>query len=351
MTIQATTMLLILLSLRSFAVEPELEKQKKWTKTHPVTSSDKITLDNRFGELRIVTWDRPEVKVDVTITATASTADKAQTMLDNIQISATDTDGDWKVKTIFKKGHDGGKNQKSQQIKIDYIAYLPKTQPRHLENQFGPIHLPDYDGPLEIESRFGSIKAGQLSNLTSLTIEFGKLDIQSIRGGKLTAKFSSVDLKSVSGNMTATMSFCDALNIRLDRSLRDIDLRCSYSAVKIEADEQLQARFDITTHFGELKNKSNFNIKDAAKEDAQSNRGPKFTKKFSGMSGKGESNVTIRSDFGDVTISHERASRGKNDLKKENQPSSESPIKHAIVLRSHDQSEKTSNATDTEYRH
>lgn len=326
---QATTLLLILLSLRSFAIEPDLEKQKKWTKTRPVTSSDKITLDNRFGELRIVTWDRPEVRVDVTITATASTADKALTMLDNIQISDTDGAGDWKVKTIFEKGHEGGKNQKSQQIKIDYVAYLPKAQPLKLDNQFGPIQLSDHDGPLDIESRFGSIKAGQLSNLTSLTIEFGKLDIQSIRGGKLTAKFSSVNLRSVSGDVTATMSFCDALNIRLDRSLRDIDLRTSYSSVKIEADEQLQARFDITTHFGELKNKSNFNIKDAAKDDAQSNRRPKFTKKFIGISGKGEANVTIRSDFGDVTISHTRATREKNDAKKEEESSPESPAKRA----------------------
>jgi hypothetical protein len=342
MKMQTCTLLMILFALRSFAIEPDLEKQKKWTKTHPVTSSDKITFDNRFGELKIVTWDRPEVKVDVTITATATTAEKAQQMLDNIQISDTDTDGDWKVKTIFKKGHDGGKNQKSQQIKIDYIAYLPKTQPLHLENQFGPIQLADYDGPLEIESRFGSIKAGQLSNLTSLTIEFGKLDIQSIRSGKLTTKFSSVNLRSVSGDVTATMSFCDALNIRLDRSLQDIDLRSSYSSMKIEADEQLQARFDITTHFGELKNKSNFNIKDAVKDDGQSNRGPKFTKKFIGISGKGEGNVMIRSEFGDVTISHERAKPLKNDAKKENQPSSESFLR-GFRVRTHDQSEKTSN--------
>jgi hypothetical protein len=49
----------------------------------------------------------------------------------------------------------------------------------------------------------------------------------------------------------------------------------------------------------------------------------------------------IRSEFGDVTISHERASRGKNDAKKENQPSSESFLREFRV-RAHDQSQKPS---------
>ena len=50
----------------------------------------------------------------------------------------------------------------------------------------------------------------------------------------------------------------------------------------------------------------------------------------------------IRSEFGDVTISHERASQRKNDAKKENQPSSESFLR-GFRVRTHDQSEKTSN--------
>ena len=49
--------------------EPKFKKQKSYTKSYNVSSGDRITLDNQFGEMKLITWDRNEVKVDVSISA------------------------------------------------------------------------------------------------------------------------------------------------------------------------------------------------------------------------------------------------------------------------------------------
>ena len=76
----------LLTSAQVVAGDPKVEKKKTYTKSYNVSNSDKISLTNQFGELKISTWDKNEVKATVTITAEASTDEKAQAILDNIII-------------------------------------------------------------------------------------------------------------------------------------------------------------------------------------------------------------------------------------------------------------------------
>ncbi len=62
------------------------KKRKTYTKSYNVSTSDRISFTNQFGELKINTWDKNEVKATVTITAEASTDEKAQAILDHITI-------------------------------------------------------------------------------------------------------------------------------------------------------------------------------------------------------------------------------------------------------------------------
>ena len=48
--------------------EPKFKKNKSYSKSYNLGSSDKVSLSNQFGEMKLVTWDKNEIKVDVTIT-------------------------------------------------------------------------------------------------------------------------------------------------------------------------------------------------------------------------------------------------------------------------------------------
>ncbi|MEO7293542.1 MAG: hypothetical protein ABIW34_10590, partial [Ginsengibacter sp.] len=66
--------------------EPKFKKQKSYTKSYNVSSNDKISLDNQFGEMKLITWDKNEVKVDVSITGSSDDETRAQKIVDRISI-------------------------------------------------------------------------------------------------------------------------------------------------------------------------------------------------------------------------------------------------------------------------
>src|SRR5215216_5774026 len=76
----------LLITSHSFAKSDDSEKKKTYTKSYSISSSDEISIENKFGETKLVTWSNNEVKVDVEITTKASTDERAQQLLDAISI-------------------------------------------------------------------------------------------------------------------------------------------------------------------------------------------------------------------------------------------------------------------------
>src|SRR5437773_1587255 len=73
--------------------EPKFKKEKSYSKSYSVSGSDKITLNNQFGEMRLTTWNKNEVKVDVSITAMSDDESRVQQILDRISIEDQKTSG------------------------------------------------------------------------------------------------------------------------------------------------------------------------------------------------------------------------------------------------------------------
>ena len=72
----------LILPAALFAKEYGTEKTKTYTKTYDVSGSDKISIENSFGQTKLVTWAGSQVKVDVEIKADASTDERAQQLLE-----------------------------------------------------------------------------------------------------------------------------------------------------------------------------------------------------------------------------------------------------------------------------
>jgi hypothetical protein len=307
------------LSLASFAQaneEPKVEKKKTYSKSYSVSSSEKISLSNQFGEMKIMTWEKNEVKVDATITAKADDDKRAQEILDKITIEDGKGSGGVYFKTKFGKdqwdsdNNDKEKNKgdkkshRNEGMEINYIVYLPSGNPLNADNQFGPMIVPDYRGEATITSKFGSLKAGKITRGKSVTVEFGKGEIEQLSGGKLTIKFSSGSVSKLSGDVDAVFEFCDKIKVNLDNEVKDLDIKNSYSTLYLDCAKNFSANYDISTSFGEFNNKTAFAIKEQGKED-EDRHGPKFDHKYAGTSGSGSTKVRIKSSFGEVVIGHD----------------------------------------------
>jgi hypothetical protein len=300
-----STALLLSSSLKVLALgDPLIEKKKTVSKSYPLASGDRISLDNQFGEMKISTWDKSEVKVDITIIGKSSTDERAQEILDRISIEdGKNSDGVYfrtKMNQSGNEGKKGNKNYKEEGMEINYMVYMPASSPLNATNQFGPMIVPDLKGAVDLTSKFGSLTAGKLSNVKELDVEFGKADIEWINNGKVTVKFSKASLGKLSGDLEAHFEFCDVVNIKLDNSVKQLNLKASYSTVEIELTKEISASFDIKTSFGDLNNKTAFGFKEEGDDDDR--RGPKFDKQYYGTAGAGAAKIKIKSDFGKVKL-------------------------------------------------
>lgn len=306
--------------------EPKFKKNKSYSKSYSLGGSDKIHLSNQFGDMKLVTWDKNEIKVDVSITGKADEEARAQEILDKISIADSkngntvsfvtkfaddkwnDSDNDNKNKNSNRNENRDSRDRNTNRnehhnegMDIDYVVYLPSQATLKAENQFGNLIVPDYRGEADLSSKFGSLTAGKLGNTKEVTVEFGEANIASISGGDLNIKFSNGTVNNLSGNVDCDLQFSQ-VKLVVDKDTKGLQMNTSYSTTYLDVDKGLSANYAINTSHGSFDNKSSFAIKE--KDDDKDGYGPRFNHSYTGVSGSGGSKVTVNSSFGEIVIGH-----------------------------------------------
>ncbi len=293
----------------------EFVKTKSVNKSYNVSSSDKLNIQNSFGSVKITTWDRNEIKVDVDIEVSANTEAFAQRILD--RISVTDEKNGKGISFETKmKDINNSKDEKST-MHINYSISMPSNNPLTVNNQFGSTTIPDFRGEVDLTSKFGSLTTGTLSSIKSIHVEFGKANLANITSAPVTIKFSKAVISKLSGAVKMNLEFCSSVRLNLDANLSSLDLKTSYSTVNLKPLGDLSASYNISTSFGSFKNTSN--VKFNSDEDDGDNRGPKFDYEYSGKSGSGSIPVKVKSSFGKIIVGEaseeDMKSKDKNKTK------------------------------------
>lgn len=287
--------------------EPKFKKTKSYTKSYTLSSSDKISLNNQFGEMKLVTWDKNEIKVDVSITGKSDKEDRAQVILDRISISDSKEGNTVSFKTkLADDKKQWKKNDKEEHVaegmEINYLVYLPAGNVLRAENTFGKMIVPDYRGEAELTCKFGSLDAGNISNAKEISVEFGKGNVASMTGGRLIIKFSEGKVGKLIGDVKSNFEFSQ-VKLNIDNDSKNMDIRNSYSTVYLDLVKNLSATYDIRTSHGSFTNKSDFTIK--KKEDNNDRHyGPRFDEQFNGTSGSGSCRIKANCSFGEIVAGH-----------------------------------------------
>ncbi len=301
----------------------EFVKQKDISKTYPA-SGNKLLIENSFGHVKFIAWDKNEIKVDVHIEASSNQQDVAQKTFDAISVSDKQQGNEIQFKTSINNNKNDCRNCKSS-MNIDYEIHLPNSVALDVENSFGSTELPDYSGAISISNKFGNLTAGSLSNLKDIVIEFGEASIKSVSNIDATFKFSKIDIANLSGKNKINLEFCDATKIILDNDLVSLNLDESYSTVNIKPGK-LSASYTIFTSFGSFIDRSSVGVK---RTDTPDKYGPDSDKTFEGKSGNGSAKIDIKSSFGKIILGEPTAEdlKDKKD-KSKNKNKSKGSVVH-----------------------
>lgn len=141
-----------------------------------------LALDNRVGEITILSGGSREIRVNYTKFAYAESKTKAQDKLSQIEIKL-EQDGDRvRVYTI-----DSSPRDHSQSNKVDFEITVPETINLNVKQDVGDIRVEDIQAPdtLRVESKVGQITLSdvQAPDSMKLSTDTGEIDFEGTLAG------------------------------------------------------------------------------------------------------------------------------------------------------------------------
>jgi len=299
----------------------QIRRQRLINKSYPVTADDKLQIYNQFGNVSIATWDKEEITVDIEIGARAATEEKVKEIMDKLDVKESKEAHTISFKTTVDEIQNGNNSKKGgegdRSFYIDYVVHMPTGNRLEIENSFGKTSVTDFNGPISISSKFGSLNTGKLDNVDFIDVEFGKAFITEINNGKVLFKYNDQSrIGRVRGNVKITSEFSGNVQFNVANNIQELAVFESYSTVRMVVDQNLSADIDVHTSFGSFRNESGFNINENRSEGGD-DFGPKFDKDYSGRAGEGKAKIRIKSSFGTVRLSHYGSGKEKEQKDKE----------------------------------
>ncbi len=168
---------------------------KEIAKDYKIDKGFTLAIDNEYGEINLVNWDKNELSVIVRIETEAASQAKAEELLEKVSIAIEESNSNASFDTEIDKKVMNGKNK----IKVTYSVKAPAYLNVNLEQAYGNIYIQDLTGIAELEVRYGNLTANALENKNaeqenSLDLAYGNASIESVISLTADIKYSELSL-------------------------------------------------------------------------------------------------------------------------------------------------------------
>ncbi|KAA9338606.1 hypothetical protein F0P96_07210 [Hymenobacter busanensis] len=177
---------------------PAIEKSRKLSRTFKAPAGRALTVDTRYGRVQINTWARNEVKAEVDIISRADNEQKAQQLLDMIQVltqELANTEGGITLRTQF--GEMPRECWSRQRLyEVNYTIWMPKSTPLKVRNNFGDVTISgDLTGTADLALTYGTLRTGRLDGpRNSVRVNNSAATVQYARQASIDASYSRLRL-------------------------------------------------------------------------------------------------------------------------------------------------------------
>ncbi len=210
----------------------EATKTKQISEKYTLSSADKFDVTNKYGKVHINTHDGKELSVQIQIKAWAKNDNKAQELLDRISIQYGKTGDVVSFETEISSGNVNISGNSG--FEINYTVNMPKNNDLRVENKYGNVFLADFRGNLDLEAKYGNLKAQKLTGSSKkIEVQYGNLDITEIEKGNLEIAYGNgsvgratdLDLRNSYSNMSFDY-------------VKNVDLETKYGAFVVEEEAE-----------------------------------------------------------------------------------------------------------------
>ena len=261
----------ILLLCATIMVAQNIEKHKVITRAYPITKDTQIQIDNKYGNIQVVNWNKDSVKFEIDITVSGRKYEKVLKTFVYIDVDFAGNQYYASAKTIFKNDKSnfwsdvadltnsilkGGNN-----AEINYTVYMPGTNALEIKNKFGNVYLSDRIAVSNIFISNGDLKANNFIGYLELDFSYGTVNIKEINKARIQAGYAEFSLNKINeltlDSKSSTIN-CNRINNLKINSRRDklylgeltsVSGEFSLSFMRIE---RLFDGLTLKTKFGDL---------------------------------------------------------------------------------------------------
>lgn len=268
--------------------------EKTYSETFAIGSDGDVRLDNRYGEIRVETWSKNEVSIEVRVKVSAEDKEDADDTFDRIRIdfsgsgnsaSATTSIGDkkrsnknWIEKIIDGDWSWGGSS--SNDFKVYYAVKMPATANLTTSAKYCDVNLPDLSGSTNISIGYGDLFAGDLTGASNnLTVSYGSARIGTLGGrSEMRIRYSNGSINEAGdlrydgrysdfrlgdvGDLNLDIGYEDlevrsAKNVRMDGNYSDIEMG-QVTSLTIDGNynewdiDYIEKELDVDAAYGDL---------------------------------------------------------------------------------------------------
>jgi hypothetical protein len=227
------------------------EKSKTIKKEYSVNADALVKINNKYGNLDVITWSENRVVIEVVITVSGNNEDKVISRLDKIDVVFNSSKSEVSAKTTIEKTSSnwfGSNNNMNYQI--DYKVKMPVTNNANLVNDYGTISLNELKGLANINCDYGKILIGSLYHADNkINMDYTSNSvIEFINTGVIKADYSKLRVEKAK-NIELIADYTNTVF----ENIEDLKFNCDYGKIEVEKGNTIIGNGDyLTMRFGEL---------------------------------------------------------------------------------------------------
>jgi hypothetical protein len=261
------------------------EYSKIVTKEYEVSQEALLTIQNKYGNVEIVSSERNNISFNVEILVEARSQERADDIFKKININFTGTRNQVTAITEYKEESRGwGWGKSNENYKVHYVVKVPKTNELDIDNKYGNVSITDIYNDVKLTLKYGnaniqdiggelsgylgyvgSCDVGVIGGMVDLDIAYSNFSAEGMAEGNFVSKYSKMVIEKAGAleidSKYDTYNIQEALSIenvgKYDNfsieKVGEIEIETKYTHIKIG---ELTTSGDFDTGYGGVKIKS-----------------------------------------------------------------------------------------------
>lgn len=242
---------------------------KEISKEYKITSGYTLGIENKYGSIDVVNWDKDELTVVVKIETESISQSRAEDLLEKVDISIDEQKSAVYFETEIQSNSMNGKNN----IKVSYTVNAPAYINVDLEQNYGNIFIQEISGKAMLELNYADLEAGSIyrtgeENWNELEVAYGSASIEKTGALSVELKYgalsigSSNELSIESAYSKLTLGEVNSLEfeskydkLNIEKLNAYLSIESAYTPVNIELITDSFTGLEAEMSYGNLKGK------------------------------------------------------------------------------------------------